>query len=320
MSVSRPFLTASVQLGATHRPLVHTRLLQSPPVPQPKPGSQRAQLAKPPQSTPLSPPFCTPSLQEGTAHLKLVLHLPSAQSPFTAQLWPSAQSLFRVLQGAVLPQSVSDSLAFFTPSVQVAAWHTCPVQTPVVHSLARLQPWPALQAGHDPPQSVSVSFPSLRLSLQVAAVQTNPTHRLLMQSPLPTQELPVMHGEHELPPQSVSVSLPSLRPSLQLAVTHTLFVHTPVRQSPATLQARPVAHLLVLLQEPPQSVSVSVPFLTVSLQLGTLHTSGLPAHTPLVQSLASAQDLPSMHAAHEPPPQLTSVSLPFFTVSVHDGL
>jgi hypothetical protein len=45
-----------------------------------------------------------------------------------------------------------------------------------------------------------------------------------------------------------------------------------------------------------------------------------PQQCPLVQSVLTAQCLPSAQAGQLPPPQSTSVSAPFFTLSVHDGL
>jgi hypothetical protein len=57
---------------------VHTPLVQSEPVPQPTPVPQRAQVPPPPQSTPVSLPFLTPSLQVAAAHAPAV-HTPLAQ-------------------------------------------------------------------------------------------------------------------------------------------------------------------------------------------------------------------------------------------------
>jgi hypothetical protein len=87
-------------------------------------------------------------------------------------------------------------------------------------------------------------------------------------------------------------------------------VHTPLVQSRAVPQAWLVPHLLQL---PPQSTSLSVPFFTVSPQVGTAHLFAV--HTPLVQSAATRQALVSAHLL-QLPPQSTSVSVPFFTLSV----
>jgi hypothetical protein len=89
-------------------------------------------------------------------------------------------------------------------------------------------------------------------------------------------------------------------------------MQTPPWQSPPTLQTLPLAHFV--LQLPPQSTSVSVPFLTRSLQAGIWHT--LLVHTPLWQSALTEQPFVSAHLAVQVPPQSTSVSAPFFTPSL----
>jgi len=69
--------------------------------------------------------------------------------------------------------------------------------------------------------------------------------------------------------------------------------------------------------EPPQSLSVSVPFFTPSEHVGAAQT--LFVQTPLVQSGPSAQPFPTSHLVAHEPPQSTSVSVPFFAPSVHEG-
>jgi hypothetical protein len=66
--------------------------------------------------------------------------------------------------------------------------------------------------------------------------------------------------------------------------------------------------------EPPQSVSVSLPFFAKSVQLALWQKP--PEQTPPRQSLLAAQCLPAPHFGHTAPPQSTSVSEPFFTTSV----
>jgi hypothetical protein len=63
-------------------------------------------------------------------------------------------------------------------------------------------------------------------------------------------------------------------------------------------------------QLPPQSVAVSVPFLIVSLQVGTWQVFGVPEQTPLVQSPATLQVTPSAQrrVGAQLPPQSTPVS------------
>jgi len=85
----------------------------------------------------------------------------------------------------------------------------------------------------------------------------------------------------------------------------------PETQSPPEPHRLPTAHPSHV---PPQSSSVSGPFLTLSEQDGAAQTSGVPSQTPLAQSKAAVQDLPFAQGA-QGPPQSESVSLPFFTPS-----
>jgi len=67
---------------------------------------------------------------------------------------------------------------------------------------------------------------------------------------------------------------------------------------------------------PPQSMSVSKPFFTASLQDVAMH---LPAeHSLLAQSARTVHTLPFAQREHEPP-QSMSDSLPFLTRSLHAG-
>jgi hypothetical protein len=92
-------------------------------------------------------------------------------------------------------------------------------------------------------------------------------------------------------------------------------VHLLRTQSAALEQVFPRAHLLQLV--PPQSVSDSPPFFTVSVQVGAWHL--LPVQTPLVQSAAKRHPLPSPQLAAQEPPQSTSVSKPLRAPSVQVG-
>src|SRR6185436_50606 len=60
----------------------------------------------------------------------------------------------------------------------------------------------------------------------------------------------------------------------------------------------------------------SLPFFTVSVQVGTAHAPEL--HTPVSQSVASSHDFPDGHGV-QVPPQSTSLSSPFFVTSVQVG-
>src|SRR2546425_494158 len=83
-------------------------------------------------------------------------------------------------------------------------------------------------------------------------------------------------------------------------------------QSLAVLHALPAAQ--VDPHAPPQSTSVSVPFLTMSVHVA-------PAHRPAAQlierqSLIATQRRPFAQALQVPPPQSTSVSAPFCAMSL----
>jgi hypothetical protein len=65
----------------------------------------------------------------------------------------------------------------------------------------------------------------------------------------------------------------------------------------------------------PQSVSVSVPFFTKSVQLSVWQTDDV--HTLLLQSDVTLQLLPLPQGEHPPPPQSTADSVPFCTPSEH---
>jgi hypothetical protein len=169
-----------------------------------------------------------------------------------------------------------------------------------------------------PPQSTSVSFWFLTLSAHVGVWQTLVVHTLLVQSPPAEHAFPLPQPPHIEPPQSTSVSVPFFTTSLQVGVWQMPPVHTPLVQSPATEQCRPLSHFFAGAQLPPQSVSVSVPFFTMSLQLVATHE--VPLQTPLWQSVPSVQPPPVPQRAQvDVPPQSTPDSSPFFTRSVQLG-
>jgi len=127
-SLSVPFFTLSVQTGAAHLVAVQTPLMQSPAPPQ-EALVLHFVAQVPPQSLSVSLPFFTPSMQLGVWHLRAVEPAPAAQtcdwqSAPPAQLSPSSQG------AQAPPQSTSVSLLFFTPSMQLGAWHLVPVHTP----------------------------------------------------------------------------------------------------------------------------------------------------------------------------------------------
>ncbi len=65
---------------------------------------------------------------------------------------------------------------------------------------------------------------------------------------------------------------------------------------------------------PPQSLSVSFPFLTPSTHVAAWQS--IPLHTPSTQSAATAHVSPVAHVDPQAPPQSMSVSEPFFTPSL----
>jgi hypothetical protein len=93
-------------------------------------------------------------------------------------------------------------------------------------------------------------------------------------------------------------------PSVADAARHFPAEQSRLTQSLATLQVSPVPHAGAV--GPPQPTSVSV-----------LHVPPTQL-SPVAQSAATEQDLPSAHGGHDPP-QSTSVSVPFLTPSVQLG-
>ncbi len=83
--------------------------------------------------------------------------------------------------------------------------------------------------------------------------------------------------------------------------------HTPEPQSAPERHGAPSPHSAQ--DPPPQSIPVSLPFLTLSPHEGAAQIP-LLGHTPEAQSLASRQCRPLAHGGQDPP-QSTSVSEPF---------
>jgi hypothetical protein len=218
---SVPFLTVSKQVGPWQVAGVpeQTPLAQSVAKPQVEPVLQRWQVVAPPQSTALSLPFLTTSVQLGTWQM-LPMQILLLQSLPAEQILPSAQTLPEATHGP--PQSLSVSPPLVAPSVQVAAWHLAgePEHTPLAQSVLTAQSLPVAQLfGHEPPQSASVSVPFLMPSVQVAAWHLPDVHTPLAQSLAPVHTKPVPQRlQVVLPPQSTSVSPPFLVTSVQLAV------------------------------------------------------------------------------------------------------
>jgi hypothetical protein len=316
LSDSEPFLTPSKHVGVWHTPppAGHTSLVQSVPTAQATPLSHREQAVVPPQSTALSPPFFTPSVQEAGWHT-LLLQTALWQSPPFTQLLPGTQA-----PQVPPPQSTSVSVPFCTPSRHVGFLQVfvgAPVQTLLTQSPATLQILPPAQAGHvPPPQSLSVSAPFWTLSVHVAAWHAPPTQTPLAQSVGPPQPPPVLHLLQVPPPQSVPVSAPFLTLSVQVGAWQRPPVQTPLVQSVGPAQPRPVPHLP---QDPPppQSTPVSTPFLTPSAQVGAWQT--LAVQTPLAQSPLPLQAMPGAHFRAQGTPQSVALSVPFLTPSKQEA-
>ncbi len=263
---------------SSQSPLVLTCLLDGAvhafvpaPAPTLSPSLSRYQVAgggqAPPQSTPISLPFCTPSEQLGLEQvLVLASHTLLTQSLALRHFLVSAQA------GQVAPpQSTSVSSPFWVRSVQLAFWqmllrHTLLTQSPCLRHF-----WVWTHAGQvAPPQSTSVSSPLCALSVQLALVQVLAvgSHTLLRQSVPLRHFLVSAHAGQVAPPQSTSVSSPLNTWSVQLALVQVLAVgsHTLLRQSV------PLRHFLVSAHAgqvaPPQSISVSSPFCLPSVHVG----------------------------------------------------
>ncbi len=97
--------------------------------------------------------------------------------------------------------------------------------------------------------------------------------------------------------------------------THFPAVHTPPLQSLLEAHAAPTPHCSQL---PPQSTSLSLPFLSLSPHDAAAARTP-PVHTPEAQSLPAPHFWPSAHVS-QPPPQSTSDSAAFRLASLHEEL
>jgi hypothetical protein len=170
--VSPWFFFPSWQLGASHTlrllqvlAVQQLLLVQSPstlqevPAPQVLAGLIKAQL--PPQSGPVSLPFCAPSPHVGTAQVFVFASQTLLwQSESERQLLPVAHRCVHV----VPPQLTSVSLPFCTASKQLGASQMAlELQTLLWQSWLIVQMRPSAQGEQLPPQSTSVSPGSIVL-------------------------------------------------------------------------------------------------------------------------------------------------------------
>jgi hypothetical protein len=106
--------------------------------------------------------------------------------------------------------------------------------------------------------------------------------------------------------------------SIHVGVAHIIIaLQKPLVQSPSFMQFCAFAQLLG--HRPPQSVSVSVPLVKPSLQLGVAHNFVMGLQKLFTQSPLTLQIFPSAQSATQLPPQSTSVSVPFACESLHAG-
>jgi hypothetical protein len=146
-----------------------------------------------------------------------------------------------------------------------------PTQFALTQSTGASQPLPVPHfVVQVPPQSTSVSFGPLKPSLQPSAAHTSLVgwQNALAQSPSPVHAWPFGQRSQVVePPQSMPDSPWFETSSLHVGARHRPPMHTPLTQSVPLLHVWLSSHFLV--QLPPQPTSVSLPFLTESLQVAT---------------------------------------------------
>src|SRR5437870_5180405 len=131
-----------------------------------------------------------------------------------------------------------------------------------------------------------------------------------------TVTLPFMSTVTSLLPSPAGSNFPPLPIPIPSTFTvapfpHLFIVQRLSQQSLFWLQPRLVWHDGQL---PPQSTSVSLPFLTPSLHDGGWQA--LFTHSPFMQSVPMRQPCMSAHLLQSGPPQSTSVSMPFLIMSL----
>ena len=146
--------TVPVAAAGTQRPFVHVPLAQSLGLTHTSVDAHFLVHVEP-QSTVGSLPFFTPSVQLGAWQVWVAArHTWLVQSLASAQPLLSAHGLLQLD-----PQSTSVSLPFFTPSLQLVAWHVPLEQLALLQSLVLRQCCPVMQRAQPmvPPQSTSLS-------------------------------------------------------------------------------------------------------------------------------------------------------------------
>jgi hypothetical protein len=237
-----------------------------------------------------------PSTQNPLWQLAFAAHaapLGLTQVPLPLQTAVPAHSLSGSVPPEMFPQVPSDPVPFFA----------------------------ALHAWQRPVHEVSQHTPSRHEPLWHSVLLTHAVPMGLMQAPTPLH-VPVpghsLSGSRPFPmtPQEPSEPLPFFAAVHAWHVpVHAELQHTPSAQL-ALWQSPPAAQCLAIPQAgqvpPPQSMSVSAPFLTPSLQSGARHMWVADEQTRLAQSGPIWQCRPAAHAGQDPP-QSVSVSDPSWT-------
>ena len=177
---------SSLQLVAYWQlPCLHRLVLQSAPIVQLNPRLQGLQV--PPQSTSVSAPFFTVSVQLAAVQ-SLAEQTPLVQSEAAVHTLVSGH-----LEQVPPPQSTSVSAPFFTVSVQEGAEQTLFMQAPLPQSDAATQAFLSTHLEQvPPPQSTSVSAPFLIPSAHVGVGVGMVSAGLLLHEATPTRSRPRM--------------------------------------------------------------------------------------------------------------------------------
>ncbi len=272
---------------------MQTPLTQSPAQPHAAPWPHGKHVS-PPQSTSVSVPDSRPSEQDGVAHV-LFTQNPPRQSSGRLHAMPSPHG------GQLPPQSRSVSVPLATPSLHPGGWHTSPMQTRLSQSEPSRHAAPGVHAAQiGPPQSVSVSAASFTPFVHVIVSHTPAGLQLPpRQSDAELHVLPSRQRGHAVPPQSTSDSSLFRTPSVHDAASQTLPRHTPEPQSRGRRQPSPGGQAKQ--SGPPQSVPVSWPLITPSLQCSPASDPASPAMPAVPAAVPAEPPMPPVPPAAPAP-------------------
>ncbi len=239
------------------------------------------------------------------AHEPLLLHIWPGESPqpvpAASQVWPAAQPVI-------------------VPGVHVVA-HAVPPAQPRWLGQAAVPPPLQVPEPLQVPAAVNIEVAPLHDAMPPLVVLLGYWHAPPLSQPVAPQVEPVVQAAlQQLPvplsPQTLLAHWPLLVHVLPPGLpTHLFILQSSDEQSPLAWHILPSPQAGQV--PPPQSVSVSVPFSTPSLQLGVWQVPFL--QTPLLQSGPPLHILPSSQAGQVPPPQSVSVSVPSWLPSVHEA-